>query len=291
MENTYLLSTDHLEKVLWFRDKEDFKVAMNYIATIAATRQAVAVLAFILMSNHVHFVLQGRREDIVAFLNEFKRCYSIYYRNKYGVAEFLKGNGVHIEQVTSLEEAIEKAIAYVIDNPVAANICAHPCQYPWGTGNLYFNPQIRTGGIIGALSERARLKTLHSKCDKVPADWVLDPDGYISPVNYVRIDTVESIFKTPKRMDFFIRNSSKAKRVFESGCGLPSFQDQTVLIGIPDLIRSMFQKLRITDLSQKELSELAKQLQFRYNSDATQIARVCGVSYEDAAKLLDKFRI
>ena len=59
MREIYLLTTDHLEEGLWFREEEDFKVAMNYVAIQAACSSTVTVLAFILMSNHVHFVLQG----------------------------------------------------------------------------------------------------------------------------------------------------------------------------------------------------------------------------------------
>ena len=51
MKKIYLLSTDHLEDGLWFRDDEDFCVAMNYVAIQAASSPEVAVLAFILMSN------------------------------------------------------------------------------------------------------------------------------------------------------------------------------------------------------------------------------------------------
>ena len=36
MRRIYLLTTQHLEECLWFRDDEDYKVAMNYIAIQAA---------------------------------------------------------------------------------------------------------------------------------------------------------------------------------------------------------------------------------------------------------------
>ena len=64
MKKIYLLSTDHLEDGLWCRDDEDFRVAMNYVAIQAASSPEVAVLAFILMSNHVHFVLKGRADEL-----------------------------------------------------------------------------------------------------------------------------------------------------------------------------------------------------------------------------------
>ena len=53
-----LISTSHLEDRIWFQDEEDYKVAMNLVA-VAAFVCKVAILDFILMSNHVHFVVQA----------------------------------------------------------------------------------------------------------------------------------------------------------------------------------------------------------------------------------------
>ena len=138
MKKIYLLTTAHLEDGLWFRDEEDFKVAMNYLAIQAACCPEVIVLAFILMSNHVHLVLRGRRKDVVHFVNQFKHRYAIYYRKKYGIAEFLRRNGLDVKLIPDEDEAVERAVAYVQMNCVAANICSHPSQYPWGTGNAFF---------------------------------------------------------------------------------------------------------------------------------------------------------
>ena len=67
MKEIWLVTTDHLEKELWFRDDEDFKVGMNFVAIQAVCCPEVIVLAFILMSNHVHFVVVGTREEVEAF--------------------------------------------------------------------------------------------------------------------------------------------------------------------------------------------------------------------------------
>lgn len=286
MRKTYLLSTDHLEKALWFRDDEDFKVAMNYIAVQAAKHPEVVVLAFILMSNHCHFVLSGSRNDVVDFVTEFKRCYSIYYRRKYGAAEFLRRNWLDVREVENVREALEKAIAYVLDNPVSANICSHPSQYQWGSGKLYFGTRSGHFAMFGDYSARTRLKLFHTRAQDIPDNWIISESGYILPENYVDIQSVEAIFKTPKRMNFFLQNSSKAKKFYESPDKLPSFKDQSVFICIQDLCRSMFQKDSFNSLNANEQIELGKQIRYRFNSDANQIARVCGISYEEAAKLL-----
>ena len=112
MKRYYLITTEHLEDRLWFRDGEDFRVAMNYVA-VAAFLTGVMVLAFILMSNHVHFVLACSREDAERFVNTFKRLYASYYYRKYGVNEFLRRNGVDIREVNDSDESLERAIAYV----------------------------------------------------------------------------------------------------------------------------------------------------------------------------------
>ena len=62
-----LVSTNHLEGRLWFRDDDDFKVGMNDVAILSAILN-IKVVAFILMSNHVHFILEGTRENALMFI-------------------------------------------------------------------------------------------------------------------------------------------------------------------------------------------------------------------------------
>lgn len=47
----YLVSTNHLEDRIWFKNDEDFKVGMDFAAIQAASDPDVKVLAFILMSK------------------------------------------------------------------------------------------------------------------------------------------------------------------------------------------------------------------------------------------------
>ena len=287
MKRIYLLTTEHLKKGLWFREDEDFRVAMNFVAIQAAGNPEVVVLAFILMSNHVHFVLVGKEEDVEAFINGFKQRYSIYYRRKYGVKEFLRRNDLDTRMIPYDDEGPEKAVAYVQMNCVAANICSHPSQYPWGTGNTFFNPVPVVGKRLDDLSGRARKRLLHSESDFLPGDWLLSADGFIFPASYVDVKAVEMLYRTPKRMNYFLVNSSKAKKRLMADENLPSFRDQTILAALPDLCRSLFQKDSFSQLQLDEKSEFARQIRFRFSADATQVARVCGITYADAARLLD----
>ena len=280
----YLVSTDHLPDALWFRDDADFRVGMNYVALVA-NATGVRILAFILMSNHVHFVLEGSREAVLAFITEFKRRYSKYFQSRYAIREFLRENRVDIQAISLDGESMERAIAYVQMNSVAANICAHSAQYSWGTGPVFFNPSIQEGVSLDSLSRRKQIAVLHSN-DIPPKGLRLTPSGYVDPFSYVNVRFVERLFRSPARYNYFLQHSSKARvRLQESA--LPSFRDQSILTVLPDLCKSLFRKESIQDLSLEQTAELLKQLQYRFSADLAQISRVLGLSYAEAARLLD----
>lgn len=282
----WLVSTEHLEGRLWFRDEEDFKAAMNYVAVLSCVL-GVDILAFVLMSNHVHFVIRETREKVLEYVNEFKRRYSIYIGHKYGVKEFLRRNDVHLLLVQG-DEALERAVAYVQMNPVAAGICAHPTQYPWGTGSVFFSQMQPAGKPLADIPNRPRMRMLHSECGALPPNWTVGGDGFILPHNYVKIKAVEACFRSAKRMNYFLYTSSKAKkRIDASEENLPAFRDQVILSALPDLCRSLFQKNAFQDLSGAEQTELLRQLRYRFSSNVNQLVRVCGLSYPEAARLLD----
>ena len=292
MRKYYLVTTDHLETALWFREGGDFAVGMNHVAIQAALRPVVLVLAFILMSNHVHFVLYATEQEARAFVEAIKCRYSQYLYRKYGIRELLRRNHVDVREIEADtdEEALERAIAYVQMNCVEARICTHPSQYRWGTGNVFFCPMSgsMSGKPSGSLSARARARLLHSECPGIPDTWLVSDAGYILPESYVKVDLVEKIFRTPGRLNYFYNSTSKARKRLETGeKNLPAFKDQTILQAFPDLCRSLFRKRTFAELSEPDRKEMLRQLRFRFSADVDQLARVCGLSYAEAANLMD----
>lgn len=286
MEAFYLVTTEHLTDRLWFRNEDDFKAGMNTVAVVKHLT-GIDVLSFILMSNHVHFVLCGTREQAEHFIFEIKRHYAAYLQKKYGFKEYLRRNQIDIQKVWREDESLERAIAYVQMNSVAANICLHASAYPWGTGDAFFNLTTPQGVRLGELSKRARMRQLQSKSD-LPAGWISGNDGYILPRSYVPTQFVESIFRTPNRLNYFLQNSSKAKRRTQAeGSALPTFRDQSILNAIPDLCQSLFRKGNIDELTPTQQSELVKQVKRRFSADINQIGRIVGLSYAETARLLD----
>lgn len=305
MRQYYLLSTEHLENKLWFREVDDFAVGMNYVALQVALSPEIVVLAFILMSNHVHFVLYGTEEEVRAFVNAFKQRYSMYLYRKYGLREHLQENDLDVKEISVYgAEALERAIAYVQMNCVAAKICAHPSQYPWGTGRAFFQAdgkdaiqEVDSGASkhnlsctrLSDLSGRARKRLMHSDLAiNLPGNWLVSAEGYVLPENYVAVEAVERLYRNPGRMNYFLNTSSKArKRMDSEDDRVPAFKDQLILQALPDLLRGLFRKVRLEDLNQEEKAETLRQIRYRFSANVHQAARVCGLSYAEAARLID----
>lgn len=282
----YLVTTEHLCNRIWFKDDDDFKAGMNYVATVAPVI-GVTVLAFILMSNHVHFVLYCAEDVALRFINEFKRRFSMYCSKKYGANEFLRRNSVDIREIDDTDESLEKAIAYVQMNSVAARIVTHPSQYQWGTGEVFFNQNPRQGKPASQFSKRKLSAILHSY-EEFPEGYTINDSGYVNPASYVNVEFVEKLFRTTTRMSYFLNNSSKAKKALENDA-MPSFKDQSIIAAIPDLCVSLFRKKCMEELSLSQKSELVKQLRYRFSADVSQLSRVLNTSYEIMTGMLDEY--
>lgn len=283
MNSFWLVSTEHLENRLLFKDDEDFKLGMNQVAILAATLPA-QIMAFVLMSNHVHFIVGGSKEEALDFTVRFKKRYSQHYSDKYPLKGLLCQNQVDVRELSLVRESFERAVAYVQMNPVAANICIHPSGYPWGTGSSFFYTAQSNRKTIANMTKADCLRMLHSRT-ALPPHYIVDERGFIDPASYVNVEFVESIFRSPSRMNYFLNASSKARK--ESG--IPSFSDKLVSMALKELCVSVFNKSDLKELGESQTAEVFKQIRYRLSADPNQIARVGGLPYEAVTRLLDSF--
>lgn len=265
----FFISSSHLEDGIWFRVDDDFKTGMNYVA-VSALACGVTVWAFVLMSNHVHFVVEGDPQKIEQFILKFKQLYSTYYRRKYGVNELLRRNAFDVREVSTDNESLEKAVAYVLMNPVAANICLSASDYPWGSGSCCFSVKREKGTPAKEMSFRELRRLIRSEY-RVPPQIEIGEDGYILPRSYVPVAWLESLFRTPKRLAFFLNSSSKARARLES-TPMPSFTDQLLLSGMKEICVSLFRQRDLNDLTRKETALLLTEVKRRFSPDVKQLA-------------------
>ncbi|MBQ9477436.1 MAG: transposase [Bacteroidales bacterium] len=282
----FMITTDHLCGRIWFRDGDDFRAAMNYVA-IVAVLAGVKIVAFVLMSNHVHFVVAcGDEARARAFIDRFKGKYGLYFWHKYHVQGLLRSNNVDIRPLTAQDEGLERAIAYVQMNPVAAGLCQHASLYPWGSGNVFFNLNPEKGRAVKDCSVRTLRSILHCR-EKVPSSFVLRDDGVLLPYSYISVSFVENLFRSSKRYNFFLATSSKARARLEKDAA-PVFLDKNVLAAAIDLCRSLFDRNDLSGLSRKQLVTLLEQLRYRFGSNIEQLVRITGIPYPEMSELLEE---
>lgn len=280
----FLITTNHLLKDILFRDDDDFRVAMNYVA-IAAFVTGVYVLAFILMSNHTHFVAACPYQKAILFSNHFKTLYGRYYARKYETKNFLRRLGVDYKQVWQEDESLIRAIAYVQMNCVAANICPYSNMYRWGTGSVFFNDNQVHASNLGEMSETKQAKMLHSNVS-LPKNYKVCDEGYILPESYIPVKYVEEQFISSNRYLFFLNKSSKAKAHLEKDAA-PSFSDQVLVAAVRDLCRSLYRCSGFNELTEANKSDLIKNIKSRFSADISQIGRILSLSYEEVVKMID----
>lgn len=140
--NYYHLCTEGLKETVMFRDNEDYVTGINYLAVCQIALNHIApkkieIIAFCLMSNHLHIVAKGENAILKKFIISFKRRYSMWLARKYNEHKILHRTAFTIKEIDSTEY-LKQVIAYVLRNPIAAGINVSPFQYKWSSASCYF---------------------------------------------------------------------------------------------------------------------------------------------------------
>ena len=80
----YHLFSDGFRTDVLFEDIKAFVAAMNIVA-LCYLKCQVRILAFVLMDNHVHFILYGTEHECMMFRDKFVHRYGMWFSNAYPV--------------------------------------------------------------------------------------------------------------------------------------------------------------------------------------------------------------
>jgi len=120
-----------------FEEREDY---LRYLSTLErfCRETGVKVLAWCLMENHVHLLVQDERGQTPLLMKKLGVSYSHYFNKKY------KRCG-HLFQDRYLSEAVEDeayllmVFRYILNNPKKAGIC-EAREYEWSSYGQYELP-------------------------------------------------------------------------------------------------------------------------------------------------------
>ncbi|MFT3969894.1 MAG: transposase [Micropruina sp.] len=118
-----------------FLEDEDFEY---FLHALAVTKDASGchVLAYCLMSNHVHLVLRVDDEPISAVMKRLGVRYAGWFNRKYGRAGHLFQDRFRSRPVET-DEYFMTLLRYVWNNPVEAGLVGQPEEYRWSSRRLF----------------------------------------------------------------------------------------------------------------------------------------------------------
>ena len=93
----------------------------------------VALLAYCLMTNHFHLVLDDADEPTLsAGMHWLNGCYAQWFNRRHGSKGHLFEDRFHCEPIETESHFLE-ITRYLPLNPVRARICHHPGEWPWSS--------------------------------------------------------------------------------------------------------------------------------------------------------------
>ncbi len=286
-DNCYHICTNGEESPILMRAAEDYRIALNYLA-ISAWKHNIMVLAYCIMSNHVHILVVCKdRKQAEKFIRHFKMVYSMYMRKKYGTPECLHRIEDSISLIDSLQY-LRNCICYILRNALCAKVCMKVEDYPWSSYSCYFKKNIETTFPVSTLSSRDRKRILRTRADLPDCPLLIDENGKVVAHSFIRSDLVEKAFMNSGR--FFLSclgTCNDVKMEYEMALK-PRFRvNDTELINLAEsLASSRFKGKKLSELSIQSKCTMVKNLYFNNKTSIPQLSRVLGLTREIVTRIL-----
>ena len=114
----YHVCTDGRSLDWMFQGDSDFRAGVNR-AGICMVLSGVRIVSFVLMDNHVHFVLQGTMPSCKEFIVKFKNLTGKYISSRYGIKGHIHTLSAEIIKIDTPDRLIS-TLAYIDRNPIVA---------------------------------------------------------------------------------------------------------------------------------------------------------------------------
>lgn len=120
-----------------FLEDEDFR---QYIYRLKSyqKRYDFTLYAYVLMSNHVHLLIEQKRTPLSRIMQGVQQSYTMYYNGKYGKTGHLF-QGRYKAIICDRDSYMLELIRYIHLNPVRAGIVKQPLEYEWSSHSAYLS--------------------------------------------------------------------------------------------------------------------------------------------------------
>jgi REP element-mobilizing transposase RayT len=108
------------------------RVAFLDRLAVVVERYELACVAYCLMGNHYHLLLQTPDGSVSGAMQDLNGGYSRHFNRVYGRSAHLFRNRFFASQVEH-EAYLLTACRYLMHNPVRAGLCRLPSEWPWSS--------------------------------------------------------------------------------------------------------------------------------------------------------------
>ncbi len=267
------LCTKPLENELLFRTEEELDTALNLLA-VAAFETECKILAFALMSNHMHFILEGQRPVCEAFYENYQSRLVKLHRLEGRSSVYLAATPSFIP-INNLRQ-LRDEIVYVIRNPFVDRTRVNLFSYRWCSGYLYFN------GLLDLMIEgesASELPILKRRAFKHERNADIDPrimihKGVVLPSCFVDYERVEQFFENARQFVHWTLKNVESQLDIAKRIGEKFFLDDNDLWNVVfRMCRETYKVEKPGELSHENKVRLANTLKREYNASNAQIAR------------------
>lgn len=160
-----------------FADDADRNAYLTRLVKMVHVMQ-IRILAYVLMSNHIHLVLQTTTPNISAGLHRLQGPYAAYYNRRHGRTDHVFGKRFQSGLVED-DIYLLALTRYIHRNPVRAGLVRQPEDYPWSSFRSYTDP----GADQSVVNPRPVLELISadlSTSRRAYARFVRD-DGHVAP--------------------------------------------------------------------------------------------------------------
>lgn len=270
----FQFTSAHLDKNLLFHQDADYIFGVNSLA-IGTLRHPVHLLCYVLMSSHLHLLLEGAYADCCAYYDWVMLRLAGMLRERYGLRHVLHLEDVDISAVTDVQ-MLRNEVAYQLRNPYKARLCS-PLSYRWSPADVLFREdlaQVR-GEPVPGLVEARRL--FHTR-QHIPSGWE-HRGGCLLNKCFVDYSRVQAWFEGSLQFFDLLRKYDLESIVAQSH-GLAEqlrFSDSELMERIHVLCREEYHVASPRQLDRKSLLRLARSLARRFGASKAQVGRLLGI--------------
>ena len=257
---------------------------MNYLA-ISVREQNCVLLAFALMSNHFHFILEGESPSLLKFFDRLKSLMKNYYRHHGRVVD-LSGMIPGFTRINNIRQ-FHNELAYVIRNPFVVQQDVNVLADPWSSGYLYFNPLLEKAGKAGnELTVREIRQITQSRQIKDIDSGLYFKNGMVQAWSFTDYQKTMSFYDNARQfVNSVLKNVESQVELSVSYGEIPQLTDSELFPLMYRLCREMLKADGPASLDEKGKKRLAVLLKNKYYASNGQIARVAKIPLSEVNAL------